>query len=266
MYMSASRLMAMLEQPSIRFTQPSALNDPFECHLTFNRKALLADYRKFRRDQEPGISQDRLDQAVAIAEDQLVIDTLLHYKERRNSLGVVSLSEDPLQLLMWAHYADEHRGAVVELDIAHDALLSRSDGGDKYSDIRKVEYTQQKISGLPSPDTIVRALTTKSTDWSYECEWRLIRTLNLTREAAEGIHVVDFDLSAIRTIYLGARFDARYLSDIVKLTSAGEHPKPEILKVYIAPHRFELRAASAESYGWKLLHREHHFGEAAPEP
>jgi hypothetical protein len=264
-YMSASRLMAMLKQPSIRFTQPSALNDPFECHLTFDRKALLADYRKSRRNHEPGISLERLDQAVAMAEDQLVIDALLHYRERRNSLGILSLSEDPLQLLMWAHYADEHRGAAVELDITHNSLLSRSDGGDKYSDIRKVEYTQQKISGLPWPETIVRVLSTKSTDWSYEREWRLIRTLNLTRVAADGVHVVDFDLSAIRTIYLGAHFDAQNLGDIVKLTSAGEHPKPEILKVHIAPHRFELRTAGAESYGWKLLHLEHHFGDAAPE-
>lgn len=45
----------------------------------------------------------------------------------------------------------------------------------------------------------------------------------------------------------------------------GDQPKPDILKVDIAPHRFELRATSAQSYRWKLLHREHHFGKAAPE-
>jgi Protein of unknown function (DUF2971) len=264
-YMSATRLMAMLKQPSIRFTQPSALNDPYECHLTLDRKALLAHYRESRRSHEPSLGADRLDKSVAMAEDQLVIDALLHYRERRNGLGVVSLSENPLQLLMWAHYADEHRGAVVELDMTHPALMPRSDGGATYSDIRKVEYTQLKVSGLPWPNTIVNVLSTKSTDWSYEREWRLIRTLNLTRELTDSIHVVDFDLSAIRTIYLGAHFDARHLSEIVRLTSCADHSKPEILKVDIAPDRFELRAINAESYGWKLIHREYLFGEAAPE-
>lgn len=264
-YMSAKRLLALLKQPSIRFTQPNALNDPYECHLTLDRKALLAHYRESRRSHEPEISAKRLEESVAMAEDQLVIDALLHYRERRNSFGVVSLSEDPLQLLMWAHYGDEHRGAAVELDIAHPALLPRSDGGNQYSDIRKVDYTQEKIFGLPWPDTIVKVLSTKSTDWSYEREWRLVRTLNLTREAGDNVHVVDFDLSAIRTIYLGAHFDARHLQEVVALTSGDQHTKPEVLKVDIAPHRFELRTTSAEKYGWKLMHREHHFGEAAPE-
>jgi hypothetical protein len=141
-----------------------------------------------------------------MAEDQLVIDALLQYRERRNSFGVVSLSEDPLQLLMWAHYGEEHRGAAVEIELTHPALLPRSDGRDQYSDIRKVDYTQAKISGLPWPDTIVKVLSTKSTDWSYEREWRLVRTLNLTRKAEDGVHVVDFDMSAIRTVYLGAHF------------------------------------------------------------
>ena len=263
--MSAQRLLAMLKQPSIRFTQPSALNDPYECHLTLDRGALLAHYREARRKSEPAISVERLNEALTFAEDQLVIDALLHYRERRNNLGVVSLSEDPLQLLMWAHYGDEHRGAVVEIDWTHPSLLPGSEGGDRYSDIRKVDYTKKKIFGIPLPSTIVDVLSTKSTDWSYEREWRLVRTLNLTRKASEGVYVVDFDLSAIRTIYLGAHFDSQHLNEIHKLTLECEHPKPVILKVDISPHCFELRTTNVEKYGLKLLHREHHFGDAAPE-
>jgi hypothetical protein len=56
-------------------------------------------------------------ESVAMAEDQLIIDALLQYRERRNSFGLVSLSEDPLQLLMWARYGEEHRGAAVEIDL-----------------------------------------------------------------------------------------------------------------------------------------------------
>ena len=36
-----------------------------------------------------------------------------------NVLGVLSLSEDPLSLLMWAHYAERHEGLVLGLTTDH---------------------------------------------------------------------------------------------------------------------------------------------------
>jgi hypothetical protein len=203
-YVSLDGLFRLLRNRSIRFTQPDRLNDPYECHLTLDREALVGDYRKFRASSQPGITADELDAAVEAVEEQLVIDALLHYRQRRNSMGVVSLTEDPRNLLMWAHYADEHRGAVVELDIWQPQLRPGSCGADKLSGLEKVVYSRNKVTGLPWPDTIVEVLSTKSLDWAYEKEWRLIRTLNLTREAAADVFVVDFDVSAIKSIRLGA--------------------------------------------------------------
>lgn len=264
-FVSADRLISILRSPSIRFTQPQFLNDPYECHLSLDKSAVLERYKAFRKQAEPGINDAQLSNALTIAEDQLVVDALLQYRERRKSLGVVSLSEDPLNLLMWSHYGDEHRGAAIELDWSHPKLRPGSFGGDEFSGLVKVEYTNRKIFGLPDPDTIVDVLSTKSPHWSYELEWRLIRTLNLTRHVHSDIYVVDFDLSAIRTIYLGANFDGSLIPEMNKFCSdnGGEHIR--FMKVNVAPHKFELRAIEAGRHGWMLLHRDHHFGEAAPE-
>jgi|SRR5580658_5344823 hypothetical protein len=43
--------------------------------------------------------------------------------ERRH--GVLCLSEAPANLLMWAHYADSHRGFVVEFDPASPFFCQR---------------------------------------------------------------------------------------------------------------------------------------------
>ncbi len=55
----------------------------------------------------------------------------------------------------------------------------------------------------------------------------------MTRKAKESVYVVDFDLSAVRSIYLGAHFDAIHLSEIVELISTGTPPTPKIRKVHI---------------------------------
>lgn len=264
-YMSLERLLDLLKVPTIRFTQPEALNDPYECHLTLDRHEVAADYRHFRRSQSPEMSAEALEKSVASLEDTLVMDALHRYRELRANFGLVSLSEDPLQLLMWAHYGCEHKGVAVELDLMHPTLRPGSPGGDVYSDLRKVQYTQKKIVGIPSRSKIIEVLCTKSPDWSYEREWRLIRTLNLTRQAKPGVHVVDFDLSAIRTIYLGANFNPTKLEELADLVAAAPRPGPSIYQVELVPHSFALRAVDIKQYGWKLLHRSHHFGEVARE-
>lgn len=264
-YMSSERLLAILKSPSIRFTQPNELNDPYECHLTLDPSEVLDSYRQHRRSMGPSISEPELENHVLAAEQQLVIDALLHYRHMRNSLGVVSLTEDPRNLLMWAHYGDEHRGAAVELDIFNSLLRPGSKGGDTFSGFRRVEYVDTRVKGLATPDNTITSLSRKSKAWEYEKEWRLIRTLNLTREDRPGIHVVDFEFSAIRSIYLGARFDPHRLKELADLLPNDGPTRPPVYKLQISPDRFELEQTSAERYGWTLLHRKHHFGEAAPE-
>lgn len=263
-FVSADRLINIFRSPSIRFTQPQFLNDPYECHLTLDKNAVVERYKAYRKESEPDIDNTQLSNSSKLVENQLVIDALLHYRERRSSLGVVSLSEDPLNLLMWSHYGDEHRGAAIEFDWSHPKLRPGS-SGHEFSGLIQVKYTDRKIFGFPDPDTIIDVLSTKSPHWSYELEWRLIRTLNLTRHVQNDIYVVDFDLSAIRTVYLGANFDGRLIPEMTKICreNGGDHIR--FLKVNVAPHKFELRAIEAGRHGWALLHREHHFGEAAPE-
>jgi Protein of unknown function (DUF2971) len=264
-YFGVDRLVSMLKALSIRFTQPEYLNDPYECHLTLDRHALTADYREFRKRCFPGISHSELDSAVEAAESQIIIDALIGYRRQRDNLGVLSLSEDPLQLLMWSHYGSEHAGVCVEFDVTKLMPDVGNVQPEQLSILRPVRYTQQKVSGLPRPDTIIEVLTTKSNHWSYEREWRMVRTLDMTRKVNEGIHVVDFPIEAIKAVYLGAKFPAARLGEVTKLAEAQGGSHINFVKLYLAPHRFELRQTTLEKYGWKLLHREHHFGEAAHE-
>jgi hypothetical protein len=65
---------------------------------------------------------------------------------------------------MWSHYAEAHTGICLEFDTNH-PLFGKA--------TIKVIY----LSTYPALDLVdegVEALFTKSADWSYEAEWRLI--------------------------------------------------------------------------------------------
>ena len=78
---------------------------------------------------------------------------------------------------MWAHYANNYKGMCVEYE-----LLQISEQL-KFSPI-PVIYANEKISlnslisenlGRDTMRLFVESITTKSPEWSYEKEWRIIR-------------------------------------------------------------------------------------------
>jgi hypothetical protein len=86
---------------------------------------------------------------------------------------LLSVSKTAQNTVMWAHYADKHKGAVVGIDF--DKIFPKS--GIKMHD---VNYSEQryKINILPEVTLEIyrKALFIKSADWKYERE---VRTLFL---------------------------------------------------------------------------------------
>lgn len=81
-----------LKEGYIRATQLSALNDPFEA--TYCQKALtdLCPYFEIFDSPKKLIS---------------------YIEENKSKIGVISLTESKDNLLMWSHYANEHKGSVI---------------------------------------------------------------------------------------------------------------------------------------------------------
>ena len=98
-YMASPR--TFFEDGYIRLTQRSALNDPFEAIYCM----------------------DSLNDLVKYFDDQTVFDidhkevSFHQYIENNiNKVGVICLSESKDNLLMWAHYAKEHKGVVAGIN------------------------------------------------------------------------------------------------------------------------------------------------------
>lgn len=109
------------------------------------------------------------------------------YEQTMAAAGIYSLSENPLDLLMWPHYADNHRGVCIRFSLT--ALLNQN------LVPLKVNYAPAR----PVSDPILESTTamlekgvlTKSAAWSYEREWRLVQNRGARQVVALGIPTID---------------------------------------------------------------------------
>lgn len=122
-YVSPNRKTWILQDKLIRFTQPGEFNDPFEMRPLFRNLSYRGDFdtvfKVFIKSPTPYINalywdlKTRFDGICKDFNDGEAINLL------GKSIGILSLTEKPNNLLMWAHYADAHKGFVIKFDKKH---------------------------------------------------------------------------------------------------------------------------------------------------
>lgn len=151
----------------LRCTPRSALNDPFE--LRPSDKYLFYHVLNFY-----GLPADKKDK-------ELLDFNSDFYNKAFNRIGIVSFSETNDNLLMWSHYADNHRGMVVAFDTSHDFFIK---DGSKSRQLGRVHYRKDRMKALPQRlkygfhmSDSTRIYFEKSDEWIYEKEHRLMSDL-----------------------------------------------------------------------------------------
>lgn len=215
----------VIENLEIRFTQPDALNDPFELRPHFESLVAEADvlanlpqapvnlrpmvaqaYSMLSEEQRAMLPLDAAMQAIEafMATDdareataqglqlflQLMRDGVAPIREAiyrafNDNVGILSLSEIPSHELMWSHYADTHQGLVLCFDERHSFFNRRRSENDEFYFVRKVHYSDGPANSLASLDGDA-LLVTKGTKWSYEKEWRMLVPL---RDATRSLKI-----------------------------------------------------------------------------
>lgn len=149
----------------LRASNKSALNDPFEVRPSFEFWADLClkhRYTRFGSTKSEIISYLEKQKENSVWSE---LGTSL-YKE----LGIISFTEEKDNLLMWAHYAEEHRGMVIEFDTEHSFFCSESN----YK-LLPVMYRKSRLNKLGN--FLMEPYFHKSNEWAYEKEHRLLLNL-----------------------------------------------------------------------------------------
>ncbi|MDA3923426.1 MAG: DUF2971 domain-containing protein [Kiritimatiellae bacterium] len=183
-YMCANRALEVVCTGQIYFPKAARFNDPFDCQIRFEQtitpeEFVEAAFRTYRNDGHDWPSIKKILDS-CLKPDGSITDSKLgeiarvanEFQRSNAGLGVLSLSEDPLSILMWAHYAQQHQGACV--GFRREPCNTLGDGDIthpvEYSDVYPEARFAEISSGTGSLSQ--KVLFTKARDWSYEKEWR----------------------------------------------------------------------------------------------
>jgi len=174
-----------------------------------------------------------------------------------DKIGILSLSENATSLLMWAHYASSHEGFLLQFDASNGFFNQRrKDPGEIFGRLLPVTYATDRPTITvydPSADSEAWArklvgdvFLTKSTDWSYEKEWRMFLPLDdpefRPHRVIDGrLHLFDFPPDALTAVVVGARATQSTRAQIeerIRESSSLRHV--HLLQAKISVHRFEV--------------------------
>ena len=236
-YVEAARV-DILQNGYIRFTPQSGLNDAFEMRPFFDsdhlsKTPLLGEGEITMTPTTPGSANSEHMDVMLYSFAGLLFNGQMDQNFREEydvkinaAYGVLCLTERPDNLLMWGHYADGHRGFVIEFDENHPFFNQKSDAIPNCGTLQKVEYSKHRPSIKMAIDIrFIQALFTKSEDWQYEREWRIVRLLHEADEVKEHpttkarLHFFNFPPDCIKRVIFGCKMPAearQNILDIVK--------------------------------------------------
>lgn len=226
----------LLTDNEIFFAKPSSFNDPFDCQVapSFERST-AAEKRKTLMKQGvgkvPKFSRKERERRVThrileLRNPRVQNEEKVQWRQRLNDeIGVFSLTASQNSIAMWAHYADSHRGVCVGFrtdyleDFSTQIFKNKGFPGVFY----KVKYVDDyPVIDLFHPKRVPGegfniAVTTKSRNWEYEAEYRLL----LTRSGPLRNHVfTDEDRTyalgdeAIASVIMGCKMSAEHREDV----------------------------------------------------
>ncbi len=257
---------------NIRFSQPGSFNDPYEMQayvdetllshdllelMEVNLKSMLWDqykslpkhtkkimsFQKFQlltEDKKPEIVSQIKGFSARLPQQ---LNETLFQKTADKAVGVLCLTERKDNLLMWAHYACNHEGFLIEFDITN-PFFNQNSNKKNYHFINKVKYSEDvpKTSLLDLKD--LDFILTKSVDWKYEEEWRMTRPLkNCAAKITStpyDICLFDYPKEAVTKIVLGCRHSPELKEKILAICSSTDFKHVKIEQAKIDRSKFGL--------------------------
>ena len=139
-FSKADHLLDNLKKKRLKVSLIDNLNDPFEIYGVYRKsKDFAARLDEFRTDFI-------------------------------NKYGVICMSENDWNPVMWGHYADKNRGVCYRFEVGS-------------SKIWKVKYSKElkrdkKLKKLGEEKVLRSLISTKSSEWRYEREFRFVSRLD----------------------------------------------------------------------------------------
>lgn len=231
-----------LKNAQIFFNAPSSFNDPFDCSL--NEASFICEdgdfvelYNYMRNkgvlgDVEPvnnvgGLPADFIKKCLAGFTGSIseIENRQLH------KLGCTCFSKTNNHILMWAHYANGHKGMCLEFDATKAPFNGAFEVtySEKFPPINPIKILTNSVEILNRE--AVKPLLTKYECWKYEEEWRLFHK--------EPNKLYGYEVDALKAVYFGTDVILTDL-EIVCLILQGQNENIQFFKANKSKANYSL--------------------------
>ena len=266
-YLSFDQEMLILNifnKTQLKYTKPLNFNDPYDC--TFITTIDLSNFTKKNAE----LCFELKIPSKNWFKDKTKFESLIKNKYKadfnnsyRNRIAVTCFTDNPLNILMWSHYSNNHSGFVIEFKIPKDnsTLINQQDFKvpqpviyvDKYPEI-KLSWNQEDINldNIDNQaDLLAKMVLTKAQCWSYEAEFRAI-VFNTPED--ETIILDSFDPRFISSVITGTKISQSNL-DILKSTldkyNISHETKVKIYHAKMMDNKYKLQVSQHPILGKK---------------
>lgn len=286
-YATAETALVMLQGKTLRFRNPLEFNDPFDNNVSFVRDFSLEElieacleeidsivarreFEKFSDESKiggplrMGLSKsftnfiesffDQFKESLRLSIPEGLSRANLEkynadFKKFVKDSVVFCVSEQNDSLLMWAHYASQHEGVVLELaciDELDNILLAAEPVVyvEKFPELATIQhyvafFTGQKKHLIDHRSGWKQIVFSKSLDWTYEKEWRVWWEDELSSQY--GYLDMPQDPQMFKAIYLGCRIEPEMEDKIIsKIRGDDKLRHMEIYKTKTCKSRYAL--------------------------
>lgn len=235
-YMSAESFEEyIIDKQTIRFTPPSAFNDPFEFKPAIvgfenERKFNEASYQIMDEEARKQYSQVKhlitfekfyaliqlnMPNLIKVSKDFIfgMVNSDYFLEGIFKKIGVYCATANNSNILMWSHYADSHYGLAISFDSENTFFkkIPGELGGFKAVNY-KLERPYSHLESMFNPDLWY----TKSKLWEYEQEYRLVSPL-VSKAKYDWINMENgicrIPKSVIRSVTFGCKCSNKQIDD-----------------------------------------------------
>lgn len=165
-------VLEMLINSEAWYAKPESYNDPFDGEFEIAEELTIDEYLKLFLSVDPRDPKYTDYKSIVASEwgknqPRDAINSVKTFLPIYKNIGSICLSRNSDSILMWSHYADKHKGLVVEFDIPSDTPILPVVYENKLTP-RQI----QDVYGCTQNGFIPVAFS-KHTDWEYEEEWRI---------------------------------------------------------------------------------------------
>lgn len=239
------RAVDICRRKRVYFASPESFNDPFDCAPFISHEYTRADFINGWSNTALILGNaSHIGEALqqAMAEWEARSDPVI--TKQRNELasakiieqfrrsGVFCMNTNPWNPLVWAHYADCHRGVAFQFSVHPGSqhrlgICMEVDYSATRTPIRILEMNPYRILEV--------SLFQKALDWQYEHEWRCV--------LRNQIGHIEFNPSTLTGIVIGARVSAR-VKHLIRRAVDRWLPDTIVYEARLATETFDIEIPS----------------------